>query len=161
MSATNYLIIASTRPLTPQQIPAANVQPLNINAPFPISVVHWPANISLNQPSHFQQLNIDPLSNPPLESTSSHKRTRVGNTNIPYINNINTTDDTDDTEEVVYVLKSNKYNCEHNRQRSRCKECKGSGICQHNRRRSACKECKGSGICQHNRQRSACKKCKK
>ena len=33
--------------------------------------------------------------------------------------------------------------CEHQRQRSTCKECKGSGICPHQRQRSTCKECKG------------------
>lgn len=31
--------------------------------------------------------------------------------------------------------------CEHNRQRSRCKECGGSSICEHNRQRCICKEC--------------------
>ena len=32
--------------------------------------------------------------------------------------------------------------CEHNRRRSRCKECGGAGICQHARIRSRCKTCK-------------------
>ena len=32
--------------------------------------------------------------------------------------------------------------CEHNKRKSRCKECGGSSICEHNRRRSQCKECK-------------------
>ena len=32
--------------------------------------------------------------------------------------------------------------CEHQRRRSLCKECKGSGICEHQRRRSECKECR-------------------
>jgi hypothetical protein len=49
--------------------------------------------------------------------------------------------------------------CEHNRQRSRCKECGGSQICEHNKRRSNCKECKGGSICEHNRQRSTCIDC--
>ena len=49
--------------------------------------------------------------------------------------------------------------CEHNRQRSRCKECGGSQICEHNRRRSQCKECGGGSICEHNRVRSKCKDC--
>ena len=31
--------------------------------------------------------------------------------------------------------------CEHQRERSRCKECKGSSICEHQRHRSICKEC--------------------
>ena len=30
--------------------------------------------------------------------------------------------------------------CEHNRKRSRCKECGGSSICKHNRQRSRCKK---------------------
>ena len=29
--------------------------------------------------------------------------------------------------------------------------------CQHNRQRSACKDCGGASICEHNRERSACK----
>ena len=32
--------------------------------------------------------------------------------------------------------------CPHNRQRSLCKECGGSGLCQHQRIRSRCKECR-------------------
>ena len=50
--------------------------------------------------------------------------------------------------------------CDHNRIRSRCKECGGGSICQHARRRSECKECGGGGICQHARRRSRCKTCK-
>ena len=53
--------------------------------------------------------------------------------------------------------------CEHNWQRSRCKECTdffgGGSIFQHARIRSKCKECGGGGICQHNRVRSQCKTC--
>ena len=47
--------------------------------------------------------------------------------------------------------------CEHNRRRSRCKECGGASICQHLRQRIRCKECGGTSICQHNRERSRCK----
>ena len=50
--------------------------------------------------------------------------------------------------------------CEHQRRRSLCKECKGSGICEHQRRRNTCKECKGSCICEHQRRRSQCKECR-
>jgi hypothetical protein len=58
----------------------------------------------------------------------------------------------------------NKYNasgrkCEHDRIRSRCKDCGGSQICEHNRERSHCKDCGGSQICEHNRERSQCKDC--
>ena len=32
--------------------------------------------------------------------------------------------------------------CQHQRQRSKCKECGGASICPHQRRRSKCKECR-------------------
>ena len=51
------------------------------------------------------------------------------------------------------------YKCEHGRQKSRCKECGGSGICEHNRIRITCKDCGGSSICEHNRMRNTCKNC--
>ena len=50
--------------------------------------------------------------------------------------------------------------CEHNRQRSRCRECGGGSICQHNRQKHRwCRDCGGEGICQHNRRKSECKEC--
>eukprot|EP00961_Rhodomonas_salina_P288431 3897845-Rhodomonas_salina.2 len=49
--------------------------------------------------------------------------------------------------------------CEHNRQRSRCIECGGSGICEHCRQRRGCIECGGSAICEHKKQRSRCIQC--
>ena len=49
--------------------------------------------------------------------------------------------------------------CSHGRQRSRCKECGGSGLCKHGRERSRCKECGGGGLCEHGRRRSRCKEC--
>ena len=52
-----------------------------------------------------------------------------------------------------------KNKCEHNRQRSQCKECGGASICKHNRRRTTCKECGGGSICNHGRQRNQCKEC--
>ena len=55
-----------------------------------------------------------------------------------------------------YYLKNK---CEHNRKKSRCKDCGGSEICEHNRRKSRCKDCGGSEICEHNRQKSQCKDC--
>ena len=36
-----------------------------------------------------------------------------------------------------------KKKCEHGRERSRCKDCGGSGICEHGRQRSQCKEYSG------------------
>jgi len=49
--------------------------------------------------------------------------------------------------------------CEHQRQRSRCKDCGGSSICEHQRQRSTCKDCGGSSMCEHQRRRSICKDC--
>jgi hypothetical protein len=59
-------------------------------------------------------------------------------------------------EKPKYIRKK----CEHNKQKSICKDCKGSSICEHNRQRSICKECKGSSICEHNRIKYKCKECK-
>ena len=53
-----------------------------------------------------------------------------------------------------------KNKCEHNRQRSRCKDCGGCSICEHNRIRDRCKDCRGSQICEHNRRRDRCKDCR-
>ena len=39
--------------------------------------------------------------------------------------------------------------CEHNREKSKCKECGGASICEHNRRKSECKECGGSEWLKH------------
>ena len=49
--------------------------------------------------------------------------------------------------------------CEHNLQKSRCKECGGSSICEHNKIKSKCKECGGASICEHNKIKSKCKEC--
>ena len=49
--------------------------------------------------------------------------------------------------------------CPHNKQRSRCVECGGSGICEHRKQRRQCKECRGSGICEHRKRRSGCREC--
>ena len=35
----------------------------------------------------------------------------------------------------------------------------GAGICEHNRERSECKDCWGASICQHNRIRRLCRNC--
>ena len=39
-----------------------------------------------------------------------------------------------------------KGRCEHQRQRSQCKDCGGGSICEHQRPRSRCKDCGGSSI---------------
>ena len=49
--------------------------------------------------------------------------------------------------------------CEHQKRRSRCKECGGGSICEHQKRRSNCKACGGGEICEHQRIRSVCKEC--
>ena len=50
--------------------------------------------------------------------------------------------------------------CIHKKNKSFCKECGGSQICIHGRYKRQCKECKGGGICEHNRRKSSCKDCK-
>ena len=50
--------------------------------------------------------------------------------------------------------------CEHNRQKSRCRECGGLQIFEHNRRKDQCRACGGSQICEHNRLKSTCRACK-
>ena len=52
-----------------------------------------------------------------------------------------------------------KKKCEHNRQRSICRDCGGSQICEHNRLRQQCRDCGGTSICEHNRRRSSCREC--
>ena len=52
-----------------------------------------------------------------------------------------------------------KKKCEHGREKSRCKECGGSGICEHGRQKRICKQCGGNGICEHGREKSRCKEC--
>ena len=55
--------------------------------------------------------------------------------------------------------------CEHRRQRSNCNGGSDSGkkpctdLCEHQRQRSQCKDCGGGGICEHQRVRSPCKDC--
>jgi hypothetical protein len=49
--------------------------------------------------------------------------------------------------------------CEHDRQRNQCKDCGGASICEHGKRRSLCKDCGGSYICEHGKQRNQCKDC--
>ena len=50
--------------------------------------------------------------------------------------------------------------CEHNRERSKCRDCGGGSICEHNRARSNCRDCGGASFCEHNRFRNSCKECK-
>jgi len=52
-----------------------------------------------------------------------------------------------------------KAKCEHDRQKSQCRECGGSQICEHERQKSTCRECGGSQICEHGRQKTTCREC--
>lgn len=53
-----------------------------------------------------------------------------------------------------------QHRCQHGRQPSRCKDCKGVSFCIHGKVKIACRECEGSQICEHKRQRYLCKDCK-
>jgi hypothetical protein len=57
--------------------------------------------------------------------------------------------------------KNSKLNnkCEHNKQKSTCRDCGGSSFCIHNKEKSKCKECGGASICEHNKEKSKCKEC--
>jgi hypothetical protein len=55
--------------------------------------------------------------------------------------------------------KRNPAKCVHNKRKSQCKECGGSGLCPHGRQKRKCKECRGSGLCPHGRQKRQCKEC--
>ena len=52
-----------------------------------------------------------------------------------------------------------KRQCEHNKRKVRCVDCKGSGICDHNKRKDQCIKCNGGGICQHNKFKNYCFDC--
>ena len=41
--------------------------------------------------------------------------------------------------------------CEHYRDRKLCKICRGGALCEHNRERRRCIDCGGPGICEHRR----------
>ncbi len=49
--------------------------------------------------------------------------------------------------------------CEHDKQKTSCKECGGKGICEHNKHKAYCKECGGSALCEHGKQKRYCKEC--
>lgn len=52
------------------------------------------------------------------------------------------------------------YKCEHDKIKTYCKECGGSGYCQHDKRKAYCVDCNGSQICEHKHIRYSCKECK-
>ncbi len=45
--------------------------------------------------------------------------------------------------------KAKRAKCPHNRQKSQCWQCEGSGTCEHRRILRLCKQCNGLGICEH------------
>lgn len=51
------------------------------------------------------------------------------------------------------------YKCEHNKNKSYCKDCMGSQICIHRKEKRYCKECGGHGLCSHNKNKRSCKDC--
>jgi len=57
----------------------------------------------------------------------------------------------------------NKYRnaskCEHDKQKTHCKDCGGSSICKHSKQKTQCKECGGSAFCKHGKYKTVCKKC--
>jgi len=59
------------------------------------------------------------------------------------------------------ICKASRINfkCEHQTQKSRCKECGGNQICEHQKIKSQCKECGGNQICEHKKYKSSCKDC--
>lgn len=79
---------------------------------------------------------------------------------IEIVSEINLDTDTACEHKMPNHIRKNRSFCEHDRQRSQCKDCKGGSICEHNKIRSRCKDCKGSSICEHDRIRSQCKDCK-
>ena len=42
-----------------------------------------------------------------------------------------------------------RWNCEHDKQKPKCKLCGGSDFCSHRIQKAYCKLCGGSGICDH------------
>ncbi len=47
------------------------------------------------------------------------------------------------------IWNGNRFHCEHDKQKSPCKECGGSSFCEHGKRKSRCKECGGSSLCKN------------
>jgi len=54
---------------------------------------------------------------------------------------------------------SNKYRCEHKKNKWQCSKCKGVSYCSHGKIRSVCKSCEGGSICVHRRVGSKCGLC--
>ena len=52
-----------------------------------------------------------------------------------------------------------RWNCEHGKKKSICRECGGSSFCEHNKRKAHCLDCGGSALCKHNKLKSRCREC--
>ena len=52
-----------------------------------------------------------------------------------------------------------KYKCEHNKEKSRCRDCGGSAFCEHGKFKQQCRDCGGSRFCIHNKRKSRCRDC--
>ena len=50
--------------------------------------------------------------------------------------------------------------CPHNKEKYRCRECKGGAFCEHNKEKYQCRECKGGAFCEHNKLKYQCRDCK-
>ena len=57
------------------------------------------------------------------------------------------------------MIKNIYKKCEHDKRKSRCRECGGSEVCKHNKRKSQCYECNGSELCRHKKIKYNCKEC--
>lgn len=61
--------------------------------------------------------------------------------------------------QVIIWKGGRRFDCEHERDPYKCKECGGTGWCEHGRLQTTCKECEGGTICEHGKRRSICKEC--
>ena len=54
-----------------------------------------------------------------------------------------------------------RYKCEHNKERSRCRDCGGNEFCIHNKLKQQCRDCGGNAYCIHNKIKSYCRDTKR
>jgi len=52
-----------------------------------------------------------------------------------------------------------KYKCEHDKSKQRCRLCGGSQICNHDIQKQTCKICSPQNFCSHDRRKRTCKEC--
>lgn len=56
-------------------------------------------------------------------------------------------------------LCQNANKCPHGKRKTLCAECGGGALCVHQKRRERCVDCGGGSICEHKRMRHRCKEC--